>query len=218
MSHPGSRTTNLRFLFDKRLSLFNVRRQHEWKVLFGVVVALGAADFALLQQQGSWVSSIKLPWLIVLCILFGGVYMYELGVQERNRIDRLAMDELYQRLCDSVEAEGEPRLKAARLLIDGATFDPTFDIDYVFHYRYLWAFFGQMLVLFVACAVSAAVPFVVGSKNSGPLTFPSDAFSAQMRAAVGLTLMALLVFTVVRVFHCLPKDATGTRQIRIQKS
>jgi hypothetical protein len=163
MSVQDAHTTTLQFLFSQRLELFNVRRQHEWQVLIGVVVALGAVDFALMQKDVRF-GSIQLVWVGTLCLLFAAVYMYEFGVQERNRIDRLALDELNHLLCDSLElpASSEGKLQCIRLLIDGETLEcgPREKEDDILGGCYLWAFWNQMLVLLVACVLSAGVPFL----------------------------------------------------------
>ena len=39
---------SIRFLHDKRLTLFNTRREHEWKIYFGAMALLCAADAVLL--------------------------------------------------------------------------------------------------------------------------------------------------------------------------
>ena len=191
--------TTLQFLFSKRLELFNVRRQHEWQVLIGVVVALGAVDFALMQSDVRS-GSIQLVWTATLCILFAAVYMYEFGVQERNRVDRLALDELNGLLCDSAERTGpgerSVHLRHARLLIDGETLTckPS-DEDHILRSCYLWAFRGQMLVLLTACVVSAVVPFV-----SRPAPGSAGATQSAERALIDSTVASMALGGVTIVF------------------
>ena len=50
-------TENIRFLYDKRLTLFNTRREHEWKIYFGAMALVGGVDAALVTRGlvlGGW--------------------------------------------------------------------------------------------------------------------------------------------------------------------
>ena len=92
----GSNEEPLHFLFDKRLQLFNVRRDHEWKI-FGVMTLIGAVDVALITEAVNLTPTALGYWRLILGILFVATVTYQFGVQTRNRVDRLAMDELKDR-------------------------------------------------------------------------------------------------------------------------
>lgn len=59
-----SRRETYEFLFDKRLQLFNIRREHEWKIFFGVMTLIGAVDAALVTK------TIHLSWTAYACWVF----------------------------------------------------------------------------------------------------------------------------------------------------
>ena len=138
-------------------------------------------------------------WAVTLFVLFAAVYVYEFGVQERNRIDRLALDELNKVLCKFAETGGI-ELRRARLPIDGDTVSEATTSDHILNHRYLWAFMGQMAVLATACILSAAVPFLT---TSTPLSWS------------GSLLLVLLLLGVVfgwtwwRIRVCGTVDAKG---------
>jgi hypothetical protein len=45
------RLDELRFLHDRRMTLFNTRREHEWKIFFGTVGILLAFDASLIANK-----------------------------------------------------------------------------------------------------------------------------------------------------------------------
>ncbi len=56
----------LRFLYDKRMALFNFRRDHEWRIIFGVLILLGAVDAALVSKP--------------ICLSPGRTLMWQIGI------------------------------------------------------------------------------------------------------------------------------------------
>jgi hypothetical protein len=68
----------VRFLYDKRLTLFNVRREHEWRVIFGVLILLGAVDATLLSKPICLSSGVRLFWQLGIIVLAVATFFYEL--------------------------------------------------------------------------------------------------------------------------------------------
>ena len=153
----GSNEEPLHFLFDKRLQLFNVRRDHEWKI-FGVMTLIGAVDVALITEAVNLTPTVLGYWRLILGILFVATVTYQFGVQTRNRVDRLAMDELHELLCNAAQI---PVDSLIRIPIDRATEKHLGrKNESIFSYTYLWAFTWQTLVLFVLCVVSWFIPVI----------------------------------------------------------
>jgi hypothetical protein len=149
----------LQFLFEQRLSLFNIRRDHEWRVIFGAMVVIGAVDAGLLTQQYHLDTVGLVIWCLLLIVLFATVFVYQWGVQTRNRVDRLAMDEAYRRLCDAIDASKDGHLRIGIDRSNEKLLGPR--ADFITHFTYLWAFWCQMIVLGVGCLLSAALPLVI---------------------------------------------------------
>ncbi len=42
---------HIEFLYDKRLTLFNTRREHVWKIYFGAMFLLGVIDTAIVTDE-----------------------------------------------------------------------------------------------------------------------------------------------------------------------
>ena len=120
-SDERARETTLHALFDKRLSLFNTRRGHEWQVLFGVITLIGAVDVAIITQAKSicpYHYELLWKWQLILISLTLSCFIYQLGIQLRNLVDRLAMDEINWPLCDAIHLEP---LSLIRLPMDRGT-------------------------------------------------------------------------------------------------
>lgn len=154
-----SDTEAIRFLFDKRLALFNLRRDHEWKIFFGVMGLIAAVDAALVTK------SIRLPtlaitfWRGTLIVLFIASVAYQFGVQARNRIDRIVMDELNELLCDAAHLSQKSLI---RIPIDRASEKHLKrKKDMILNYTYLWAFTWQTLVLLMLCVISWFIPTLI---------------------------------------------------------
>lgn len=141
---PDDVVVNIRFLYDKRLTLFNTRRDHEWKIYFGALALLGAADAAVVTGNiiltGWW----RWGWLGVCLLVFAVVFGYERDLQIRNRGDRRAMDQLFNRLCDLVGIEDTQVVELSK--------PPSWWSSYG------WAFPWQMILLLLAVTVSALLP------------------------------------------------------------
>lgn len=176
----SSQIETLHFLFNKRLELFNVRRSHEWQVFFGIVTAVAAVDAALLThednvrnyfKQGN--EAVYLGWLLILLLIFLCHTLFQLGVQARNRVDRLAMDVIYHQLCDYCGYSQVPESKSAtvaavRSRIDiGLANKPLNEIELerevnnrweFLKPNYSWAFTLQTVVLGAICIVSWQIP------------------------------------------------------------
>ena len=146
----------LKFVFDSRLSLFNTRRDHEWRVIISAMVLMGAVDVTLLSQHIVLnVLQIRLWWL-ALFFLFVSIAWYQWGVQVRNRVDRVAMDYVLHHMCNELRIQMGSDLRAG---IDREKEDiPHSKKNPIFHLTYLWAFIPQMLVLLVATLLSAYLP------------------------------------------------------------
>lgn len=146
----------VRFLYDKRLTLFNVRREHEWRVIFGILVLLGAVDATLLKPI-CLSPGIRLFWQLGIVILGVATFFYELGIQARNRVDRRVMDRLQQILCDY---GGIPPNSGIRICVDGETERRLGELnpDRLAHPTYIWALLSQTIVLVLACVLSILLP------------------------------------------------------------
>jgi hypothetical protein len=147
----------LRFLYDKRLSLFNVRREHEWRVLFGILIMLGAVGATLLNKPVCLTAGTRLFWQIGIIILGLSTFGYELGIQARNRIDRRVMDRLQQILC---KAGGVPPGSGVGICVDVERERRLDELkwDRLAHPTYIWALVSQTIVLILACALSFQMP------------------------------------------------------------
>jgi hypothetical protein len=147
----------IRFLYDKRMTLFNVRREHEWKVFFAVITAMGLLDAAIVTQHVCLRGTQFAGWVVILIILSFACGAYEFEVQRRNRIDRIAMHEMNDTLCASLEAVIHER-SCIRHPADHATGNPERVAEYpaksVFNLHFLWAFWWQIIVLIFVSAVS----------------------------------------------------------------
>lgn len=149
----------LRFIFDSHMHLFNTRREHEWRVIIGALVLMGAVDYAILSEKIALNDTYWSVWCVALALLFGSIVWYQWGIQIRNRVDRVAMDQVLVELCDAIRI---PKNSPIRVGVDresehilGA------QIDLITSYTYLWAFIPQMLLLAVACILSGYIPALV---------------------------------------------------------
>jgi hypothetical protein len=147
----------VRFLYDKRLTLFNVRREHEWKVIFGVLILLGAVDATLLTKPVCLSSNVRIFWQAGIIILCTATLFYEWGIQARNRVDRKVMDRLQQILCDY---GGIPPKSGIRICVDCEAERRMGELqpDRLVHLTYIWALLSQAAVLILSCVLSFLVP------------------------------------------------------------
>ena len=139
----------LKFLYEQRLTLFNTRRGHEWEIIFRVLAFFGAVDAALLTKKLCLPAGSLPFWLIAGLAVLVATLAYELGVQRRNRVDRVAMDRIQEALCDSIHppVHGHIRVCAdSSDLSERVGHDP----KPLLNGTYLWAFISQVVVLLVA--------------------------------------------------------------------
>jgi hypothetical protein len=149
----------LRFLFDKRLDLFNVRREHEWKILFSVMTAIGLIDVAIITKEVKLTGAILVGWITVIIFLLVASIAYLLGVQKRNRIDRIIMDDINKKLCSEINIQD---CSLMRICIDGDTEgDTSVDKRKWYSWTFLWAFYCQALVLLLVCVISCFLPISI---------------------------------------------------------
>ena len=154
---------HLEFIFQQRLSLFNTRRDHEWRIFFGVVFLLGAVDYFLLTSNRV-PRNAQLWWTLAVCVLFTASLAYQWGVQIRNHADRRVMDAMCKEICADLRITDARHREEISSALDCEAHGKSYPD--VCHYTYLWAFCCEMVVLAVACALSAIIPFL------DPLTHP----------------------------------------------
>lgn len=146
----------LKFLYEQRLILFNTRRGHEWEIIFRVLALFGVVDAALL--TGSLCLSARfLPfWLFGIGVVLLSALMYELGVQRRNRVDRVVMDRIQDTLCACLPLPVHGHI---RLCADSSNLKERVDQEPkdLWRMTYLWAFVCQFLVLMVAFSITALI-------------------------------------------------------------
>lgn len=134
----------IQFLYERRMILFNARRDHEWKIFFGVITLLVALDAAHLIYRLQLEGWHKWAWAIVVAMLTGACILYEWGLQRRNFFDRAAMNVLYNKLCEAISLPAESVVREPE------------------HSRWkgCWAFIPQALVLLTVFSFSAVLPWL----------------------------------------------------------
>ena len=148
----------LQFLYDKRLTLYNTRRDHEWKIFFGGIAFLGAADAAIVTGQVALSTILIRSWIGACVLVFVLVIGYEVELQNRNTSDRRAMSLLQNMLCDSLHL---PLDSIAREACGSAYNDASrlwFGIRWV--KKYGWAFRWQVPFLALCVAASTITPLI----------------------------------------------------------
>ncbi len=148
LTPPTDEKDSLSSLYDKRLTLFNVRREHEWKIYFGALVLLGAIDAAIITDKLVLQDLALALWIVACASVFAIVWGYEAELQKRNDRDRAAMNELYNRLCDRILIPMHSMIR-----------EPTAPAVRSRWYRYGWAFPWQMTMLGLAVVASMYAPF-----------------------------------------------------------
>src|SRR5438128_2658613 len=58
------------FIFNARLNLFNTRREHEWRVIIGALVLLGAVDYTVIEHGAALSLFVVRVWQVVMVLLF----------------------------------------------------------------------------------------------------------------------------------------------------
>ncbi|WP_375435759.1 hypothetical protein [uncultured Hymenobacter sp.] len=160
----------LRFVYDKHLDLFNVRREHEWRVFFGMITLIGLSSAALLNYYVVLTTFQKALWSAGLTVLFIVHGLYQSGIQRRNRIDRIVMDEVTRHICSlmnldktcylrlAVDANAEGDSVQSGTAIPGPWYSS----------RYIWAFVLQNVTVLIICIFSLLVAWD-GIKNQTPI-------------------------------------------------
>jgi hypothetical protein len=145
---PDDYAETLRFLYDKRLTLFNTRREHEWKIYFGALTLLGAADAVIVAGDIILSNAMRCGWIAACAVVFLSVIGYEIALQIRNDADRVAMDRLFNRLCGMAKVN------------DAAIRESDHDAPRGLLTRYGWAFPWQMLLLLLVAVISGYLPWI----------------------------------------------------------
>lgn len=144
------------FIFTAHMQLFNTRREHEWRVIISALILMGAVDATMLTQDLELSDRQQDLWWFALLLLLISIAWYQWGVQQRNRADRIAMDAVLDLLCNDMNV---PRTSPIRAGVDREDPRvPNWQIDYIFHRTYLWAFWSQMIVLVLATVLSMYIP------------------------------------------------------------
>jgi hypothetical protein len=160
----------LQFIFNSHLSLFNTRRDHEWRVIISAMILMGAVDATLLSQKVTLTDRQEDVWWFALLLLFLSIGWYQWGVQVRNRVDRVAMDHVLSEICDAIDIKDKSPIRAGIDREDERISGG--QVDIIMHHTYLWAFLPQMLVLLISCMLSGYLPQLINelSTKSEPAT------------------------------------------------
>ncbi|MGA2218661.1 MAG: hypothetical protein ABSG51_11275 [Terracidiphilus sp.] len=148
----------LQFLYDKRFSALNTRRDHEWKNYFGTIGLVGAIDAAYLQFQLHLTPMEQWAWIGVLILVFGFSFWYHSELQKRNIFDRDALNAIYNEICHMLG----PQLPSAILERDFAkeARNNGHLVAKIWNgFKRRWAFWPQIGLLLVVIAVSVFLPF-----------------------------------------------------------
>jgi hypothetical protein len=147
---PDEHAKVVRFLYEQRITLLNERRAHEWKVFFGAITLMIALDAGLVAHKISVTCRFLVLWeLIILCLVVAPIW-YEVGLQLRNSLDRIAMNRLYNKLCDLASiTDGEIQEK-----------------EYT-KWGGLWATIPKIIVLLALSAASALLPIAIDVARRG---------------------------------------------------
>lgn len=140
----------LQFLHDRRIILFNTRRDHEWKILFGVVGLFVAVDAAQLAYSIHLLTLQRATWDTAIVILFISCFLYLRGVQERNINDRRAMNWLNNRFCRELNLR-EP--------------GPAFENEQHSWKDVRYSFWNQVIFLGAVALLSALLPWTDAGKR-----------------------------------------------------
>ncbi|HLY40454.1 MAG TPA: hypothetical protein VKR52_04530 [Terracidiphilus sp.] len=141
------RLDELKFLHERRMILFNTRRDHEWKIFFGTIGLLLAMDATLIAKQprvedfvlGSIIYTL---WVVMIAALSCCCAYYERELQKRNLADRQAMNKINNIVCGALSFDEH---------------DNTWEADRSVS-ESLWSFNAQMAFLIVVGLLSAALP------------------------------------------------------------
>jgi len=147
----------LRFLYDKRLELFNKRRDHEWKILFGVIALIVACDAYLISHQITLSLVGKIIWVLLCFVIALSCIFFLFEIQKRNKSDRLIINEIHDLICDEAKISKNSHIR------DGI------EVPYNNTKREdrkgtkisnMWAFWPQLLVILLITVISIVLPFI----------------------------------------------------------
>ena len=108
----------LHFLYDKRVLLFNTRRDYEWKIFFGTITLMLALSAGRLIYKIKLTDFLNVLWCLVGLGLFLALALYEYGLQKRNKRDGNAMADLYNEIVQSTSLPDKfliPTIAVSRL-------------------------------------------------------------------------------------------------------
>jgi hypothetical protein len=168
MPGPEQNIDVIQFLYDKRLSFFQTRQDHEWKIYFGAMAFFGACDATLVTGRMVLSGWRYWVWALACTAVLYLVYGYERDLQKRNGTDRDAMHELYECLCDSVAFPSSSMARENR---------PQPESRWVNHFLlhwilgYKWAFKWQMLFMILVWLISCALPWMLSTAARQPCFF-----------------------------------------------
>lgn len=80
-------SAEIQFLYDKRMTMFNLRRDHEWKIYFGALALLGAVDASIVTGHIPQSDATRWTWAFFCVVVFVAVGGYEKDLQIRNAAD-----------------------------------------------------------------------------------------------------------------------------------
>jgi hypothetical protein len=93
------------FLHDRRMTLFNTRRDHEWKIFFGMIGLFLAADAVLIAYGVSIVGLSRWIWAGAIGVLTACCIRWLLALQSRNSLDRNALNTINNVVCRSLSLD-----------------------------------------------------------------------------------------------------------------
>lgn len=163
----------LEFLLDKRMDHFSSRREHEWKVYFAALAAMGAADYLILSQSVVLRDWRLLGWSFLCYSLFWLVWHYEATLQRFNGKDRIAINRIYNILCDIAGiSEGQINAQDVREAVVDRSMRAKERLRLLsWLLEYNWSFPLQMIFLFFAATVSGFLVVIpLGQQRGQPPT------------------------------------------------
>jgi hypothetical protein len=146
----------LRFLYDKRLELFNYRRGIEWRVFFGAATLYAALDAAFVTQRITLAGYFLYGWWAACALLLLAVWRFSSELQLRNHADRAAMNEMQGRLCDQLGLPKDSRIRERVEVPAGSLSEDGY-----------WAYRWQLMVLAILAVISAVLPTVISAVGTG---------------------------------------------------
>lgn len=132
----------LKFIHDRRLTLFNTRRDHEWKILFGTLGLFVACDASLIAEKVELSVPQRCLWSAIVVVLSWACVYYQWELQKRNRNDRSAMNAINKRICELLHFSVDHSAQEYEQNKSDS----------------LWSFKAQMVFLGVIALVSVGLP------------------------------------------------------------